>query len=277
MKSSAPSFPHRNGFAMHADLANPRLRELRALCLREQEAFGEEPHLDWSRQWEYPFVLANLPEDGAGSKILDAGCGYRFFAPLLARREFEVSACDLDASIGPRYDVLRARHGLAIEFECQDLAKMTYSDEAFEHICCISVLEHAPDSAAIAREFRRCLKPGGSLLLTFDVSAAGDRDISIAGAIELLDLLDAEFVPATPFSGEEYLDEARLSRADEVLRTPWFRRHQPEQLPWRFVSRSSLKNMLKGRFGRPFYDLAVIGLVLYKGELPKEDRECTTW
>ncbi len=277
MKPSQPSFPHRNGFAMHADLAHPRLRELRALCLQEQEALGEAPHLDWSRQWEYPFVLANLSEDGAGRKILDAGCGYRFFAPLLARRGFEVSACDLDGSIGPRYDALRERHGLAIEIECQDLAKITNSDEAFEHICCISVLEHAPDPAAIAREFRRCLMPGGSLLLTFDVSAAGDRDISIPGAIELLDLLDAEFVPATLFSGEEYLDEARLSRADEVLRTSWFRRRQPELLPWRFVSRSSLKNMLKGRFGRPFYDLAIIGLVLYKGELPKEDRECTTW
>ena len=173
-------------------------------------------------------------------------------------------ACDLDASIGPRYDALRVRHDIAIEFECQDLAKMTYPDEAFEHICCISVLEHARDPAAIAREFRRCLKPGGSLLITFDVSADGDRDISVAGASELLDLLDEEFVPATPFSGEDYLEEARLSHADDVLRTRWFRRHQPELLPWRFVSRSSLKNMLRGRFGRPFYDLAVIGLVLYK-------------
>jgi SAM-dependent methyltransferase len=266
VKSDAPGFPHRNGFAMHADLGHPRLRELRTLCLHEQEGFGEAPHLDWSRQWEYPFVLANLPENGAGSRILDAGCGYRFFAPLLARRGYEVYACDLDASIGARYDALCARHDVAVEFERQDLEKMTYSDGVFEHICCISVLEHARDPAAIAREFRRCLKPGGSLLLTFDVSASGDRDISVAGAKELLALLGEEFTAATPFCGEGYLDEARLPLADEVLRTSWFRHHQPELLPWRFISRSSLRNMLKGRFGRPFYDLAVIGLVLYKDQ-----------
>jgi SAM-dependent methyltransferase len=266
VKPNASTFPHRNGFAMHADLAHPRLRELRALCLREQEAFGEVPHLDWSRQWEYPFVLANLPEDGAGTKILDASCGYRFFSPLLARRGFEVYACDLDAKVGPRYDALSAQHGVAIEFERQNLEKMSYPDELFEHICCISVLEHARDPAAITREFRRCLKPGGSLLLTFDVSADGDRDISVSGARDLLDLLHDDFVPAMPFSGEDRLEEAFLSNADDVLRTPWFRRHQPELLPWRFVSRSGLKNMLRGRFGRPFYDLAVIGLVLYKGD-----------
>jgi len=143
---------------------------------------------------------------------------------------------------------------------------MSYPDEVFEHICCISVLEHARDPAAIAREFQRCLKPGGSLLLTFDVSADGDRDISVARARDLLGLLHDDFVFATPFSGEDYLDETVLSHADDVLRTPWFRRHQPELLPWRFVSRSSLKNLLRGKFGRPFYDLAVIGLVLYKGE-----------
>jgi len=49
-----------------------------------------------------------------------------------------------------------------------------------------------------------------------------------------------------------------------VLRTDWFRRHRPELLPWRFISRASLKNLLRGKLGRPFFDLAVVGLVLRK-------------
>ncbi len=265
MESGEFSFPHRNGFALHEDLGNPRLRQLLRLCLQEDESFGGEARLGWSRQWEYPYVLGNLPEDGAGKRILDAGCGYRFFAPMLARRGFEVDACDFDSSIGPKYDEIAAQYDLAIEFTQQDLSKMTYADETFDHASCISVLEHARDRSEIVREFWRCLKPGGSLLLTFDVSIRGDREIPIDEAKDLIDLLEKDFTPATPFVGRGYLDEGVLSRADEVLRTEWFRHHRPELLPWRFISRASLKNLLRGKFGRPFFDLAVVGLALRKG------------
>ena len=264
MESGEFTFPHRNGFALHEDLGNPRLRQLLRLCLQEDESFGGEARLGWSRQWEYPYVLGNLPEDGAGKRILDAGCGYRFFAPMLARRGFEVDACDFDASIGPKYDEIAAQYDLAIEFTQQDLSKMTYADETFDYASCISVLEHARHRSEIVREFWRCLKPGGSLLLTFDVSVRGDREIPIEGAKDLIDLLEEDFTPATPFVGRGYLDEGVLSCADEVLRTEWFRRHRPELLPWRFISRASLKNLLRGKLGRPFFDLAIAGLVLRK-------------
>lgn len=254
-------FPHRNGFAFRADLEDPTLRRLLRACLQENESFCGATRLGWSRQWEYPFVLANLPEDGTGARILDAGSGYRFFTPLLAKRGFEVDACDLDGSIGPKVDEVAARDDLPIEFTRQDLAKLTYPDDHFDFICCISVLEHSRDPAAIVCEFRRCLKPGGKLLLTFDVSVDGLRDIPISAARGLLRLLDEELTPATPFVGGEYLDEAVLSRADEVLRTAWFRRYQPELLPWGFLSRATLQNLKRGRIGRPFFDLAVVGVV----------------
>jgi SAM-dependent methyltransferase len=262
MSPSNSGFPHRNGFALHADLDDPQLRRLLRLCLQEAEGFGGKAHLDWSRQWEYPFVLANLPADGLGRRVLDAGSGYRFFTPLLAQRGFEVDACDLDASIGPKYDEIAAREDLAIEFTEQDLSKMTYADESFDYICCVSVLEHAQDPVQIAREFRRCLKIGGKLLLTFDVSVNGDRDIPIAAAKNLIALLEEEFALATPFASKHYLDPGVLANAADVLRTEWFRRKQPDLLPWRFYSRAGLANLLRGRLGRPFFDLAVVGLVL---------------
>jgi len=262
MSTGDPGFPNRNGFALHADLENSELQRLLRLCLQENERFTGETRFGWSRQWEYPFVLANLPTQGSGKRILDAGSGFRFFTPLLAQRGFEVDACDLDSSIGPKYDDIAAQHDLAIEFTEQDLSKMTYADETFDHLCCISVLEHAKSPTEIVREFRRCLKIGGSLLLTFDVSVAGDRDIPIEAAKELIALLESEFTPATPFANPHYLDAKVLSEADEVLRTEWFRRHRPEDLPWRFFSRAGLKNLLRGKIGRPFFDLAVVGLVL---------------
>lgn len=264
METGAIDFPHRNGFALHSDLQNPILKRYLRLCREEGETLMGSARLDWSRQWEYPFVLANLPADGIGRRILDAGCGYRFFAPLLARRGFDVDACDLDASIGPKYDEVAARFDIAIEFSQQDLAKLAYPDERFDHICCISVLEHAHDPVAIIREFRRCLKVGGTLLLTFDVSVRGDRDIPVAAARDLVDLLEREFAFVTPFAHRSLFDPSVLVESEEVLRTEWFRRYHPDLLPWRFVSRAGLKNLLRGRIGRPFFDLTVVGLVLRK-------------
>jgi SAM-dependent methyltransferase len=257
-----PGFPTRNGFALRADLEHPELGRLLRLCRQEGERFVGGARLEWSRQWEYPYVLANLPHEGAGRRILDAGSGFRFFAPLLAQRGFEVDACDADASIGPKYDDVAAQHDLAIEFNEQDLSKLTYADETFDYISCIGVLAHARSPSEIVGEFRRCLKVGGSLLLTFDVSVHGDRDIPIEAAKDLIALLEAEFAPATPFANRRYLATEALSHADEALRTDWFRHHQPELLPWRYFSRAGLRNLLRGRLGRPFFDLAVVGMVL---------------
>ena len=89
-------------------LSDTHLRGLLGECLRECGAFDGNARLDWSRQWEYPWVLSQLPPDGAGRRILDAGCGYRFFTPMLARRGFRVEGCDIDARIGA--DLLQRAH-----------------------------------------------------------------------------------------------------------------------------------------------------------------------
>jgi len=264
MASGMNGFPNRNGFALHADLQHPALKRHLHLCQQESEEFSGESHFDWSRQWEYPFVVGNLPAEGAGRRLLDAGSGYRFFAPMLARRGFEVDACDLDATIGPKYDEIAARYDVDIEFAQQDLSTLTYADESFDFVCCISVLEHTREPGEIVREFKRCLKRGGALLLTFDVSVHGDRDLPLATARDLVALLEEEFEPVVPFSGRQYFDSAVLAESEDVLRTRWFRTYQPELLPWRFVSRAGLRNLLRGKIGRPFFDLAVVGLVLRK-------------
>jgi SAM-dependent methyltransferase len=253
-----------NGFALRSDLEDPRLAALRDLCLREAAAFGGRAHLDWSRQWEYPWVLANLPADGAGRRLLDAGSGYRFFAPLLAHRGFRVECCDLDASIGPRLAGVAAREGLALGFRRQDLARLTYADACFDHVCCVSVLEHAPDPRAVVGELRRCLAPGGTLLVTFDVSLDGERDVPLPVARELVAALEAGLEPLHAFRGRELLEGDALRSAEHVLRTSWFRRHRPGLLPWRFLSRAYLSQLRRGRLGRPFFELAVIGMALRK-------------
>lgn len=265
MSTSDPGFPTRNGFALQADLENAELHRMLRLCLHEKANFTGEARLDWKRQWEYPFVIANLPTRGSGRRVLEAGGGFDFFAPLLAKRGFEVDVCDPDASIGPKYDDIAAQHDLAIEFKEQDLSKMTYADESFDHICGVGVLERKQSIPEIVGEFRRCLKVGGSLLITIGVSVDGARDLPIEAARQLNELLEEEFAPVAPFANPQYFEPGMLSGSEDVLRSDWFRRNQPDALPWRFLSRTGMRNLLRGRIGRPFFDLAVVGLVLRRG------------
>ena len=257
-------FWERNGFARLDDLQSPRLREVRATCLREQRSLSGQVSLDWSRQWEYPFVLANLPEAGRGARLLDAGSGFRFFTPLTAERGFRVDACDLDERIGPQLDALAQARGLDIAFSTQDLEHLSYADDSFDHIACISVLEHTESPTAVIAEFTRCLRPGGSLILTFDVSLDGDRVIPLPKARELIEALESQLEPRTPFDREWLLDDGALAESDDVLRTAWFREHEPGLLPWGWISRAALQHWSRGRWGRPFFDLAVVGMVLRK-------------
>jgi len=257
-------FPSRNGFARRRDLDHPVLREHLEQCLEENRRFGGGSTLGWSRQWEYPYLLAHLPEPKREFRILDAGSGWRFFAPALARRGFDVTACDVDRSLNRRYAELARDESLALRFDLEDLGALRYGDESFDLICCVSVLEHTRDHSRIAGELARCLRPGGTLLLTFDVSVRGDREIPVAGARALIDTLESVLEPIYAFEDRLLLDEAALEAHTDLLRTEWFRREQPELLPWSVMSRAGLRNLIKGCLGRPFFDLAVIGMALRK-------------
>ncbi|HYS04829.1 MAG TPA: class I SAM-dependent methyltransferase [Candidatus Dormibacteraeota bacterium] len=89
-----------------------------------------------------------------------------FFATLTSR---EVRATDLDDDkIFSRWKPAADALGLSNYFvEYQDARHLTYPDETFDFIYSISVIEHIPDDgdAVSLREFRRVLKPGGTLVV----------------------------------------------------------------------------------------------------------------
>jgi SAM-dependent methyltransferase len=67
-----------------------------------------------------------------------------------------------------------------LRLEIADATKLQYPDASFDHVLCVSVVEHVPgegDSAAMA-EFWRVLRPGGVLHMTTDV-APQSRDILV--------------------------------------------------------------------------------------------------
>lgn len=153
----------------------------------------------WSRPYEYAWAAQFArPDDVA----LDAACGLSH--PLkfhLLDQCARVCACDLDPGIVSRgaieaearevygIQALPDRYFEEIDFRLASLTELPYEDQSFDRIFCISVLEHLTDRANkwaplagipvlgglvrrdirdSLKEFKRVLKDGGQIVLTFD-------------------------------------------------------------------------------------------------------------
>ncbi|MGQ0428418.1 MAG: class I SAM-dependent methyltransferase [Gammaproteobacteria bacterium] len=119
-------------------------------ALRERW-FGHDPHP--YRILEQRVAAALAP----GATLLDAGCGRT--APVLSR--FRGRARRL---IG--IDVIEFAPGVdACELYRRDLAATGLGDDSVDVVYSRSVFEHLDDPAAVLREFRRILRPGGRCLV----------------------------------------------------------------------------------------------------------------
>jgi SAM-dependent methyltransferase len=56
----------------------------------------------------------------------------------------------------------------------EDVTRLSFEDGSLDHLLSFDVIEHVPDHAAALSEFARCLRPGGTLLLSapFDLDSA---------------------------------------------------------------------------------------------------------
>lgn len=141
-----------------------------------------------NKYWEYPWAITNAELSGLGRlKILDAGCGKAPVQYLLAELGHEVYGID------PREDVswhgidrsLAVRFGLNIEYRVEGIENISYEDNAFDRVFCLSVLEHCRAGSCddlvrlqtdedsryqglLMKQLARVLKPGGILLVTVD-------------------------------------------------------------------------------------------------------------
>ncbi len=107
--------------------------------------------LERSAEW-----IAALP----GSVWLDAACGEGPLASLIGKRKLLV---------GLDIDIPRLRRARNRPFELLTQASVTdlpFSDDSLDGIVSIETLEHVEEMSSALREFARCIKPNGYLLLT---------------------------------------------------------------------------------------------------------------
>lgn len=129
----------------------------------------EHPH----RAWEYGLVLHALREHGCVN-VLDVGGGGSLFGPAAAWLDMRVIVVDpCDYGEWTHAQAMRIG-GKKLHYVQQDF--MTFeTDEQFDAVTCISVLEHVEDDAAFFKKLASHVKPGGLLAVTVDFWPDGEQ------------------------------------------------------------------------------------------------------
>jgi 2-polyprenyl-3-methyl-5-hydroxy-6-metoxy-1,4-benzoquinol methylase len=223
------------GFAAVEKESSAFVADNRVLLSPYAKRWVADPLHQWSRAWEYPFVVHwlrdHLRAAGEGARALDAGSGITFFPFLLAKEVpgLRVLCVDQDASLDPLYQGVRHPAAQRVAFLHNGLDDIAAPNEHFDAIYCVSVLEHTGNYPAILDEFRRLLKPGGRLVVTCDVSLDGRAEISVPKLATLLDALAERF---TPLDADAF--RAARAPAAGVVDTAYVQRTRPLWLPWRY-------------------------------------------
>lgn len=98
--------------------------------------------------------------------IADLGCGPGPHALALARRGYDVVGIDGSRKMIEVARERAARDGVDAAFEVGDLSgPLPFTDASVGGVLAILVIQHLADPASFFAETRRCLRPGGHLLV----------------------------------------------------------------------------------------------------------------
>ena len=214
-----------------------------------------DPFLQWSRRWEYVYVLQRL-EDWwehmpRGLDIADAGSGFTFFPFYLQKLRPDARICciDADPTAGRAIDEAVRVLGNGPSFSLEDLEKLNQVSGSLDAVFSVSVIEHTGNPKQVVEEIHRVLKPGGMFVCTFDVSFETGSPMHVKQVEQLVNLLHNLF---------DRQDDEDISIIDSVekpnrITTTWISRAYPDRLPWRNPRLVWLYDALRGRFRSSLY------------------------
>jgi ubiquinone/menaquinone biosynthesis C-methylase UbiE len=114
---------------------------------------------------------------GPFARSLEIGAGTGYFTLNLLRAGAVEEAVASDISQGMLDQLSRSADtlGLAVDTVRCDAAKLPFDDDAFDLVFGHAVLHHIPDLDGAFSEFRRVLRPGGTVVFCGEPSLYGDR------------------------------------------------------------------------------------------------------
>jgi ubiquinone/menaquinone biosynthesis C-methylase UbiE len=128
------------------------------------KSFLTDRSLSIAKQWES--ILKELVSGAPGRLAMDIGTGRGHFAVYLARLGFSVTGIDLSENMISYARQNAAWHTLDIDFQTGDAEKLEFEDNTFDVVVSRNLLWTLPSPDKALKEWRRVLKPGGTLVVS---------------------------------------------------------------------------------------------------------------
>lgn len=111
------------------------------------------------------YVAARL--DLRGARVADVGCGGGLLSEALARAGAQVTGIDLGEKVIGIAKLHLHESNLKVDYRVQSSTDLAAAEPAsFDAVCCMELIEHVPDPAALVADLARMLKPGGQLFMS---------------------------------------------------------------------------------------------------------------
>lgn len=168
-----------------------RLKHLKSKKFKKLHKEIEEHHkkvsyfFDWSRQWEYPWILKNTPFKKK-HVVLDVGGGTCHFPAIVAKRVKKVVVGEIYNERVWKDDAKN------VEYLNVDITSFE-SKEKYDVVMCLSVLEHIDDRLTAIKNLMNSVKPGGYLVMTLDLFLDNSRSCRENEIQSIIKMLSQEF------------------------------------------------------------------------------------
>lgn len=179
---------------MHQCICRPEGYRIRAAGTQARRLFWSiygryvwDEQQDPARVYPLPAQIVTMLNSGRTrrrARVLDAGCGTGNYARALAQAGFDVVGMDFAPGMLARAQTKAADATARFALMAADLnAGRAFPDGYFDHVISISVLQTTAQPHEVLHEFRRVLKPGGTLILSLPKRNAAVLTQSLAQVI----------------------------------------------------------------------------------------------
>ena len=110
--------------------------------------------------------------DLRGARVADVGCGGGLLSEALAKAGARVTGIDLGEKVIEiaqlhMHESRLETPSLDIDYRVRSSADLAAAEaESFDAVCCMELIEHVPDPAALVGDLARMVKPGGVVVMS---------------------------------------------------------------------------------------------------------------